>query len=100
VPVVRQVGGLADTAVGATEAAAQDDSATGFSFGPATPAALAQALRQAVSAYGQPALWRQMMLRGMAQNFSWEAAAAQYMTLYRDARAAAAVEASASIRPV
>ena len=89
VPVVRQVGGLADTVVGATQASVLNDQATGFSFGPATPAALAQALRQAVSAYGQPALWRQMMLRGMAQNFSWQAAAAQYMTLYRDASAAA-----------
>ena len=89
VPVVRHVGGLADTVVGATQAAVLNDSATGFSFGPATPAALAQALRQAVAAHGQPALWRQMMLRGMAQNFSWEAAAAQYMTLYQSARAAA-----------
>jgi len=93
VPVVRQVGGLADTVVGATQATVLNDQATGFSFCPATPAALAQALRQAVSAYDQPALWRQLMRRGMAQNFSWEAAAAQYMTLYREAMTASATQA-------
>ncbi|MDB5743574.1 MAG: hypothetical protein JWR68_1889 [Polaromonas sp.] len=84
VPVVRRVGGLADTVVDADEAAVLDGRATGFMFGPATPAALAQALAQAVSAYRQPALWRRLMLRGMAQNFSWAAAAGQYMALYRE----------------
>ncbi|MBG6073515.1 MULTISPECIES: glycogen synthase GlgA [unclassified Polaromonas] len=90
VPVVRQVGGLADTVVGATQDTLQSGLATGFSFGPATPVALAQALQQAVAAYGQPALWRQMMRRGMAQNFSWETAAAQYMALYQGTLAASA----------
>lgn len=85
VPVVRRVGGLADTVVDADARAVQDDWATGFMFGPATPAALAQALAQAVSAWRQPVLWRRLMLRGMAQNFSWDAAASQYMTLYRQA---------------
>lgn len=85
VPVVRRVGGLADTVVDASKSAVQADRATGFMFGPATPAALAHALAQAVSAWRQPELWRQLMLRGMAQNFSWSAAAAQYMALYRQA---------------
>jgi len=88
VPVVRAVGGLADTVVDASQAALQADTATGFMFGPATPAALAQALAQTLSAWRHPAQWRQLMLRGMAQNFSWDAAAAQYMALYRDACAA------------
>lgn len=90
VPVVRQVGGLADTVVGLSQATVHDDLATGFTFGPATPGALAQALLQAVSAYAQPGLWRRLMLRGMAQNFSWDASASQYMALYRDALGAQA----------
>ncbi|MDQ3058722.1 MAG: glycogen synthase GlgA [Pseudomonadota bacterium] len=85
VPVVRHVGGLADTVVDASEAALQHDVATGFTFGPATPAALAHALVRTVSAYRHSALWRQLMLRGMAQDFSWAGAASQYMALYRDA---------------
>ena len=84
VPVVRRVGGLADTVVDAGEAALRADLATGFMFGPATPAALALALAKAVSAYRRPALWRQLMLRGMAQNFSWAAAAGQYLALYHE----------------
>ncbi|MEO5659448.1 MAG: glycogen synthase GlgA [Polaromonas sp.] len=84
VPVVRRVGGLADTVVDAGKAALRADLATGFMFGPATPAALAQALAKAVSAYRQPALWHQLMLRGMAQNFSWAASAGQYLALYHE----------------
>jgi len=95
VPVVRRVGGLADTVVDASAAAVQAGEATGFMFGPATAAALAHALRQAVVAWRQPALWRQLMLRGMAQNFSWDAAASRYLALYRDAQRARAATGSA-----
>lgn len=89
VPVVRRVGGLADTVVDATAQALVRDEATGFMFDAATPAALAAALRQAASAHAKPKLWRQLMLRGMAQRFSWGDAAAQYLLLYDEAVQAA-----------
>ncbi len=82
VPVVRQVGGLADTVVDVTPESIQSDTATGFMFGPATPLGLEHALARTLDAYRNPALWRQLMLRGMAQNFSWDVAAAQYLSLY------------------
>lgn len=82
VPLVRRVGGLADTVVEATLDAVKTDRATGFMFGPATSRALGQALAQTVQAYRQPALWRQLVVRGMAQNFSWDVAARQYLALY------------------
>ena len=82
VPVVRHVGGLVDTVVDAGDAAAPNPLATGFMFGPALPAALAVALERAVAAYRQPALWKALQQRGMAQNFSWAAAAKQYLALY------------------
>jgi starch synthase len=85
VPVVRRVGGLADTVVDGTPDALAADRATGFVFGPATAEALGHAIARALAAYRQPALWRQLMLRGMAQNFSWSVAAAQYLTLYQEA---------------
>lgn len=85
VPLVRRVGGLADTVVDADSDAVQRDEATGFMFGPATPAALAAAVRHAVKAYSKPKLWHQIMLRGMTQRFSWDVAAQAYMALYRDA---------------
>jgi starch synthase len=88
VPVVRRVGGLADTVVDCNEDTQARGLATGFQFGPATAEALGRTLRRAVLAYRQPALWRQLVLHGMAQNFSWEPVAQQYLALYRDAVAA------------
>jgi len=82
-PVVRRVGGLADTVVDANEEAVQADRATGFSFDAATPAALDTAIQRAIAAYAEPARWKQLMLRAMAQDFSWGGAAQKYMALYR-----------------
>ena len=82
---MRRVGGLADTVVDASADALRRDEATGFMFDAATPAALAAALRQAAKAHAQPRLWQKIMLRGMAQRFSWEVAAAKYMVLYKEA---------------
>ncbi len=83
VPLVRRVGGLVDTVVDATEAALQQDKATGFMFGPATPDALAGAMRQTVKAFANTKLWRQIVLRGMSRSFSWDDAAKDYLTLYQ-----------------
>jgi starch synthase len=81
--VVRSVGGLIDTVVDATEASLQADTATGFMFGPASKEALALAVHRAAQAFGQPAVWARLQQRGMAQNFTWAAAAQQYMALYQ-----------------
>jgi starch synthase len=83
-PIVRRVGGLADTVVDATEGAVQADRATGFAFDAATPTALDEALRRATAAFEQPKHWNQFMLRAMAQDFSWGGAARRYMSLYAE----------------
>ena len=87
-PVVRRVGGLADTVVDASADAVATDRATGFSFDAASPAALEHALQRATEAFSQPLLWRQLMLRAMAQDHSWEGAARKYVALYADTWAA------------
>ncbi len=56
-PVVRRVGGLADTVVGASEEALRLDRATGFVFGPSTAAALEGTITRAIHMYQQPAAW-------------------------------------------
>jgi len=84
-PVVRRVGGLADTVVDASDAHREADTATGFSFEAATPGALEQALSRAVALYHQPEAWRRLMLRAMAQDNSWTGAATAYVDLYRQA---------------
>jgi starch synthase len=83
VPLVRRVGGLADTVVDASDEAIRRRKATGFSFDAATPAALEAAIGRVIQARRQPTLWRQLMLTGMAQDYSWSGAAEQYMALYR-----------------
>ncbi len=84
VPVVRRVGGLADTVVDATASALADGTATGFVFGPATPAALTGAVERAVRLYRQAEPWQAIMQCAMAQDFSWDPAAQEYMALYGD----------------
>ena len=84
-PLVRRVGGLADTVVDANDDALRDDRATGFSFDVATPAALEHALLRAAALFRQPEAWRRVMQRAMAQDFSWTGAAQTYMALYAQA---------------
>ncbi len=81
-PLVRRVGGLADTVVDASDEAVRNGRATGFSFDAATPAALEAAIARAVKTLRQPEVWRKLMATAMAQDFSWEGAAARYMALY------------------
>jgi starch synthase len=84
-PVVRRVGGLADTVVDVNDDTVKADRATGFMFDAAAGAALEGALHRACDAYVEPVLWQQLRLRGMAQNFSWDGPAKQYLDLYAEA---------------
>jgi starch synthase len=73
VPVVRATGGLNDTI--------EED--TGFKFAEYSGPALAGAVRAAAGAYADAEAWREMMRRGMRQDFSWKASAEAYGALYR-----------------
>ena len=76
VPVVRAVGGLADTV---------QDGVTGFSFREYHPDALVSALGRAIDAFRAPAQWRALQLEGMRQDNSWDHSAQEYVTIYRRA---------------
>ena len=78
VPVVRRVGGLADTVLDLVEG----DASTGIVFDDASGAAMAEAMTRTVALYRDPPAWQRMVLRGMAQDFSWGPPARQYMALY------------------
>jgi starch synthase len=82
-PLVRRVGGLADTVVDATAVTLADGSATGFAFDAASPQALQAAIDRAHGLFDQRELWRRMIRRAMTRDFTWEAAARQYCELYR-----------------
>ncbi len=81
-PVVHAVGGLADTVVDATESNLLADRATGFTFVNATEAALHATLHRAQRLYADAPRWQQVMRRAMAQDFSWDEAAARYLDLF------------------
>lgn len=76
VPLVRAVGGLADTV---------DDGVTGFCFGDATAWALQAGVERALAAHADPVRWRAMMRAGMARPLGWDGPARQYLALYEDA---------------
>ena len=88
-PVVRRVGGLADTVVDVSAEAIATDRATGFVFDAATPGALDAVLQRSAAAFARKPLWHGLMQRAMAQDFSWNGAAAQYLALYKSSVGAA-----------
>lgn len=86
-PIVRRTGGLADTVVDATAETLSAGKATGFVFDEPTPEAMLGAVRRALALYRQPKHWQQLVTAAMAQDFSWDASARQYLQIYAKARA-------------
>jgi starch synthase len=85
VPVVRAVGGLADTV---RDADADARRGTGFSFRDYTPEALSDAVRRALRSYRDEARWSTLMERVMRLDHSWAASARRYVEMYEAAREA------------
>ncbi len=83
VPVVHATGGLADTVQTYDPT---DDTGTGWAFRSHTGEAFREALWWALVTYRlHPVAWRGIQRRGMLQDFSWEASAARYVSIYEDA---------------
>ena len=76
VPIVRAVGGLADTV---------EDGVTGFVFAEYTAAALLQVLRRALAAFQNPRRWRALQRAGMKQDHGWDRSAREYVRMYERA---------------
>jgi len=83
IPIVRNVGGLADTVVDASEVNIQAGRATGFVFENATVDALVDAIERAIHMYKDQETWSRLATNAMAQDFSWRTSVEQYMHLYR-----------------
>jgi starch synthase len=77
IPVVRATGGLDDTI---------DEQplggGNGFKFSGYDSSALLDALQRALSTFRDKEEWTGMMKRGMAQDFSWDAPAKEYVRVY------------------
>ncbi len=82
VPVVRRVGGLADTVF---DYDPRRKKSNGFVFEEYTAAALLEALTRALRLFEEPAKWRAIQLTGMQQDYSWDRSAREYVKMYERA---------------
>jgi starch synthase len=84
-PLVRRVGGLADTVVDASPGALAAGTATGFSFDAATAAAFDHCVRRAIALRRDTQGWLRLTAQAMMQTFSWAGPARDYLDLYEAA---------------
>jgi len=71
-PIVRHVGGLADTIVAADDDSIRRRTATGFAFEGATAADMIASLDRSLDLYRQPLAWRRVQRCAMQRDFGWE----------------------------
>jgi starch synthase len=76
IPVVRRVGGLADTV---------EDGATGFVFEPYHIDPLLGAVLRGMDCYANPLEWARMRRQAMQQDWGWERSVDGYLQVYRRA---------------
>ncbi len=96
VPIVHRVGGLADTVTDVSPTTLEDGTATGVVFDDYSSRALVDAVKRAVAAFGDHALWGRLVRHGMMRDFSWEASARDYLRVYARALAKHRTPASAA----
>jgi starch synthase len=82
-PIVRRIGGTADSVVDTTAWTIHDNIATGFSFEPPVADELIACVIRALSIYRLPPIWRKIQTCAMRQDFGWERPARAYVELYR-----------------
>jgi starch synthase len=83
VPIVRQVGGLADTVFDANYSDRTFEECNGYVFTDPTSASLESALQRAIGLwYDHPDYFRQLRLNGMKTNHSWANPAQRYLEIY------------------
>lgn len=84
VPMVRDVGGLADTVIDTTPATLDQGIATGIIIADDSPGALVAATRKGLELYQNKPVWQRLQLNGMRQEFTWTTSAREYLKLYRE----------------
>ena len=93
VPIVRKVGGLADSVINypsdakSPEVAAKSlETATGFAFSDYTNEAFAGTVERAIHCYSQKSIWQKLVQNGMTGDWSWTRSAESYVDVYRAAQ--------------
>jgi starch synthase len=74
IPIVRRVGGLADTV---------EDGVTGFVFEPYHAEPLLGAVLRGIDCYSNPPEWSRLRRNAMGADFGWERSVERYLDVYR-----------------
>ncbi|MCS3400719.1 glycogen synthase GlgA [Burkholderia thailandensis] len=99
IPIVRRVGGLADSVVDLDTLAPHSEDATGFVFDAPTGDAMSEALRRCVNLHdARPGVWSALCRLAMARDSSWSRSARAYLDLYAALTLRRRVEASDEAR--
>lgn len=83
-PIVRNVGGLADTVIKTTKLNIKNHTATGFYVADNKPASLISSVQSAIKLYKDSVIWKQLQQNAMSQDFSWGKSAEKYIGLYNE----------------
>lgn len=89
IPIVRRIGGLADTVIDLNRVNSKKGTANGLAFVPLTAHSLSSRMLQAIELYGKPDAFRALQARGMAADYSWDRSCGDYIDLYRQCMQAA-----------
>lgn len=82
VPIVRSVGGLADSVVDATDEALREGSANGFGFRDFRADTLFWTICRARTLFQDEAAWKRLQRSGMQRDWSWKRSASEYVGVY------------------
>lgn len=85
VPIVRAVGGLADSVIDASEHNLAAGAANGFSFYEFRGEALFWNICRARTMFADKVAWRKLQQTGMRRDWSWKHSAAEYLRVYERA---------------
>ncbi len=88
VPIVRNVGGLADTVIDTSARTLAKGTANGFIVTTDDSLALVKTIKRALRRYRDKVQWQQLQTTGMQQDLSWGNSAQVYLALYRRAQQA------------
>ena len=83
VPIVRSTGGLNDTIKTFQPKAGKG---TGIKFNQYKANNLLSAIKKAIKGYKDKKAWKELMIRGMQEDFSWDYSAKEYVKLYKKAK--------------
>ena len=84
-PIVNNVGGLADTVTNSSEENIDNGTANGFVLQEESKTALIHSVQYAIALYQKPDIWQKLRVNAMSGDFSWQSSAESYIKLYEEA---------------